>query len=215
MHSFTDAAGRAWTINLDFTAWSKVYAQLGIDLADISYGGEPDSLKQLQRPHFLGQVLWVLIEQQATDRKLSWDDVAASISGDVWQRAWRAIYDEMLFFCRPEQRTLLRALMDRAEAIAASPETEALIRKQLDEAFPLPGGSSISSPEVSASTPGPGASAGSASQPEAPGTSDGITPPKSTSHSETSTAATRPPLSPTTPGSIRSSRRDRRRKTSR
>jgi hypothetical protein len=178
MHAFRDAAGRQWTITLNHTAYMKVYATQGIDLADISYGtAEPESLKKLANPWHIGQVLWILLEAQATAAGVTYESLCDAISGEVWQQAFRAIYDEMLFFCRPEMRLVLRALMDRADRMASDPATETMIREKIDEAFPTPTASSASWPESSESTPANGPSEPSTTPPPPPDPSGGITPP--------------------------------------
>lgn len=116
MKTFTDAAGRSWTLTLNLGTAMAVKAKLGIDLLQPE-AGDPDSggplLTQLGTDEMLlGEVLCALLEKQFETHKVTEDDVRAAFDGQTLFAAQKAFYEEMIDFFRSRGRN------DRAKAVA-------------------------------------------------------------------------------------------------
>lgn len=88
MTSFTDAKGRAWTIELDALLLDDVRQETGIDLADLSAGGlaaiDQDAVK-------LVQVLCVLCGEEMDKDGITNKQFAKLMRGDALTRALDAV----------------------------------------------------------------------------------------------------------------------------
>lgn len=159
MKSFTDTAGRAWTIVINVAAVKRVRALLGINL----YALVDDRFAGLSRllgdPVDLVDVLYVLCKDEATALGVSDEDFGRAMAGDAIERAADAFLAELTdFFPTPRVRqalgrlieaggTMRDRLLDRAMA-----ELEAIdLDAELDRLIASSGGS----PAPSASTPAP------------------------------------------------------------
>lgn len=166
MKTFTDAAGRTWTIALNLGTAMTVKARLDIDLLQPE-AGDPPLLTRLGTDEMLlGEVLCTLLESQFEAHKVTDVDVRAAFDGNTLLAAQKAFYEEMIDFFRSRGRN------DRAKAVAkqmalidaAINAIETRIdgidpRKLVDQAMTIPGTSgdgamSGASPEASASIPG-------------------------------------------------------------
>jgi len=112
MKTFTDAAGRTWTVTLNLGTAMAVKAKLGIDLLQPETG-DPPLLTQLGTDEMLlGEVLCALLEKQFETHKVTEDDVRAAFDGQTLLAAQKAFYEEMIDFFRSRGRN------DRAKAVA-------------------------------------------------------------------------------------------------
>lgn len=112
MKTFTDAAGRTWTLTLNLGTAMAVKAKLGIDLLQPETG-DPPLLTQLGTDEMmLGEVLCALLEKQFETHKVTEDDVRAAFDGQALLAAQKAFYEEMIDFFRSRGRN------DRAKAVA-------------------------------------------------------------------------------------------------
>jgi len=161
MKTFTDAAGRTWTLALTLGTAMKVKAKLDIDLLQPE-AGDPPLLTRLGTDEMLlGEVLCAMLEGQFEAHKVTDEDVRSSFDGQTLLAAQKAFYEELIAFFRSRGRS------DRAKAVAkqmalieaavAAVETriDALdIDATIRGAMTL-GETSGASQEASASTPGP------------------------------------------------------------
>ena len=165
MKTFTDAAGRTWTLTLTLGTAMKVKAKLDIDLLQPE-AGDPPLLTRLGTDEMLlGEVLCAMLEGQFEAHKVTDDDVRSSFDGQTLLAAQKAFYEELIAFFRSRGRS------DRAKAVAkqmalieaavAAVETridaldiDATIRGAITQPA-TPGATSGASPEASASIPGP------------------------------------------------------------
>ena len=161
MKTFTDAAGRTWTLTLTLGTAMKVKAKLDIDLLQPE-AGDPPLLTRLGTDEMLlGEVLCAMLEGQFEAHKVTDEDVRSSFDGQTLLAAQKAFYEELIAFFRSRGRN------DRAKAVAkqmalieaavAAVETriDALdIDATIRGAMTL-GETSGASPEASASIPGP------------------------------------------------------------
>lgn len=112
MKTFTDAAGRTWTLTLNLGTAMKVKAKLDIDLLQPE-AGDPPLLTRLGTDEMLlGEVLCALLEGQFETHKVTVDDVRAAFDGQTLMAAQKAFYEEMIDFFRSRGRN------DRAKAVA-------------------------------------------------------------------------------------------------
>jgi len=167
MKTFTDAAGRTWTIALNLGTAMAVKDKLGIDLLQPE-AGEPPLLTRLGTDEMLlGEVLCCLLEKQFEAHNVTAEDVRASFDGATLLAAQKAFYEELVDFFRQRGRA------DRARAVwtqmkmietAVTAIEEKIgqidVEKVIDEVVRSPEGAkqhgamSGSLPEVSASIPG-------------------------------------------------------------
>lgn len=173
MKTFTDAAGRTWTLSLTLGSAMHVKDRLSVDLLapEAPPQGDPDGPPLLTRlgtdELLLGQVLCALLEGQFETHKVTDADVRAAFDGATLLAAQKAFYEEMVDFFQARGRTdraravaKQMALIDAAIAAvttridAFDPRT--LIDHAMDDAMAIPGGHgamSGASPEASASVP--------------------------------------------------------------
>ncbi|MGC9454883.1 MAG: hypothetical protein ACP5HU_08445 [Phycisphaerae bacterium] len=124
MKTFTDTAGRTWTISLTLGTAMAVKARLGVDLlqpempyrdpssCEASAKQEPLLTRLGTDEMLLGEVLCCLLERQFETHKVSEDDVRAAFDGRTLLAAQQAFYEELIDFFRSRGRN------DRAKAVA-------------------------------------------------------------------------------------------------
>jgi hypothetical protein len=156
MKSFTDAAGRTWTLALTLGTALHVKNKLAIDLLQPE-AGEPPLLTRLGTDEMLlGEVLCALLESQFEAHKVTDADVRMAFDGKTLLAAQKAFYDELTDFFQSRGR------MDRAKAVAAQArlieKATAAVESKIDTMDLdriIDGALSGSFPEPSASTPQP------------------------------------------------------------
>ncbi|MFW6153738.1 MAG: hypothetical protein ACOC95_00810 [Planctomycetota bacterium] len=156
MKTFTDAAGRTWSITLTLGTAMGVKDTLGVDLLQPE-AGDPPLLTRLGTDEMLlGEVLCAMLVGQFETHKVTAEDVRNGFDGQTLMAAQKAFYEEMIDFFRSRGRN------DRAKAVAkqmamidaAVTAIETRIDGiDIDET--IRGAMSGDSPEASASTPAP------------------------------------------------------------
>jgi arginyl-tRNA synthetase len=131
----------------------------------------------------LGKVLWLMVEPQAESRKVSPEEFAKSFDGDTLAAAYKALINEMVFFCPTRQRKALTLAVQKildVEARAEEMVNENMeeFEREIDRAIDnwTRGSSRTSLPESSESIPATGPSAGLSTPSEAEDARTGITP---------------------------------------
>jgi hypothetical protein len=160
MKTFTDAAGRTWTLTLTLGTAMKVKAKLDIDLLQPE-AGDPPLLTRLGTDEMLlGEVLCAMLEGQFETHRISEEDVRAAFDGQTLLAAQKAFYEELIGFFRSRGRN------DRAKAVAkqmamidaavtaVERRIDALDIDQAIQSAMTRGAMSGASPGPSASTPG-------------------------------------------------------------
>ena len=112
MKTFTDAAGRTWTLTLNLGTAMAVKAKLGIDLLAPEAGDPPLLTRLCTDEMLLGEVLCCMLEGQFVTHNVSADDVRSGFDGQTLLAAQQAFYEELIDFFRSRGRT------DRAKAVA-------------------------------------------------------------------------------------------------
>jgi hypothetical protein len=168
--TFTDNAGRTWTVAMNVAALKRVRDLVKVDLLEIVDG------KLLERlvadPVLLCDVVYCLCKPEADANSVSDVDFGRAMGGDAIEGATTALLEELVgFFPSPKRRVLAKALekLRKLERLALgaveerldSPELERLMAAELAAsgltlAAPgKPGDSSTNSPASSASAPTP------------------------------------------------------------
>ena len=155
MKTFTDAAGRTWTIAVNLGTALAVKDKLGLDLLTPEDGDPPVLTRLGTDEMLLGEVLCAFLEGQFETHKVTAEDVRAAFDGATLLAAQTALYDELIAFFRSRGRT------DRAKAVA---KQKALIDAAvaaietkidgIDVDATIRGAMSGASPAASASIPG-------------------------------------------------------------
>jgi len=112
MKTFSDAAGRTWSITLTLGTAMAVKESLGVDLLQPE-AGEPPLLTRLGTDEMLlGEVLCAMLAGQFETHKVTAEDVRNGFDGQTLLAAQKAFYEEMIDFFRSRGRN------DRAKAVA-------------------------------------------------------------------------------------------------
>ncbi|HEY9868636.1 MAG TPA: hypothetical protein V6D08_05680 [Candidatus Obscuribacterales bacterium] len=165
MHTFTDNAGRVWTIAINVATIKRVQGALQINLCklvDDHFKGLGELLGDLVR--FI-DVLYCLCREEAEARNVSDEDFGRALAGDAITLATDAFLEELIdFFPEARARSSLRKivaesrkvrdrLMGQAEKVLETFDADREANR-LMHSFGI-------APESSASTPDPSPSANS------------------------------------------------------
>jgi len=127
MKTFTDAAGRTWTISLNLGTAMAVKDSLGVDLLQPE-AGDPPLLTRLGTDEMLlGEVLCALLADQFEAHNVSDADVRTSFDGATLLAAQKAFYEELVDFFRSRGRA------DRARAVEAQAAMIEVAVKAIEE----------------------------------------------------------------------------------
>ncbi len=159
MKTFTDNAGRSWTVAVNVDAIKRVRGLVGVDLLEVLDGSLIERL--VRDPVLLCDVVYAVCKPQADERGVSDEDFGRAMAGDAIEHATKALLEELVGFSpNPRDRAALRRViettwkvMERARDLVEqrieSGELEQIAERALERA----GGSSGSAPESSASIP--------------------------------------------------------------
>ena len=158
MKTFTDSAGRTWTIAMTVDSAKRVRDLLKINLVEPESGNPPLLTRLGTDEILLCDVIYVLVKPQADKLNISDTDFAAAMGGDAILSAQTAFYEEMIDFFQKRGRT------DRARAVATQHKMIKLAIERLEmqiasidpqkEIDKIPGLSSTSLEELSELTQG-------------------------------------------------------------
>jgi hypothetical protein len=165
MKTFTDTAGRTWTLALTIDAAKRVKSLLDVNLLELDLpagkagAGDPPLLTRLGTDVILlCDVIFALVKPQADAAGVSDQEFAAALGGDVVLAAQTAFYEELVDFFRKlgrgdlakavdAQRRMIDLAVARIETRLDKLDLEAAVESTLGEP-------STSSPPSSESTPG-------------------------------------------------------------
>jgi len=153
MKSFTDSAGRTWTVEVNVSAVKRVRGLLGVDLLDVAGG---DLLSRLaDDPCVLVDVLFALCKAEADAKGVTDEDFGRGMVGGVLDEASGVLMKELLDFFPSAQRAMALGRMARkiVEQEAALAQAVEAMKPLIEAARETPGASSGNSPASSASTP--------------------------------------------------------------
>ena len=157
MKTFTDTAGRTWTIALTIDAAKRVKSLLDVNLLELEAGDPPLLTRLGTDVILLCDVIFALVKPQADAAGVSDQEFAAALGGDVVLAAQTAFYEELVDFFRKlgrgdlakavdAQRRMIDLAVARIETRIDKLDLEAAVESTLGEP-------STSSPPSSASTP--------------------------------------------------------------
>jgi len=168
MKTFTDNAGRTWTVALNVTTTKQVKSLAGVDLMQIIADGGKLIEMLVSDPVLLCDVIFALCKDQADTQKISDIDFGRSMAGDAIEAATSALLEELVdFFPRGKREVLRRALakmrlyeekfLKAAQARLDDPVTEQAMDQAVARvlASSTPGASSGNAPASSELTPVP------------------------------------------------------------
>ncbi len=159
MKTFTDNAGRTWTLAINVEVLKRVRGLVDVNLLDIIDG---KLIERLYRdPVLLCDVVYAVCKPEADARSVSDEDFGRAMAGDAIEHATKALLEELVLFSpSPRDRANLQRVlettwrvMDKArdlvEARLATVDAEQIVA----QALVTFGTSSGSAPESPASTP--------------------------------------------------------------
>ena len=159
MKTFTDNAGRTWTISLTLDAAKRVKGLLTVNLLELEAGDPPLLTRLGTDVILLCDVIFALVKPQADAAGVTDAQFGAALGGEVILAAQTAFYEELVDFFRKlgrsdlakavsAQRRMIDLAVQRIETRIDRLDLEAVIDKTLGEP-------STSLPPSSASIPAP------------------------------------------------------------
>jgi hypothetical protein len=167
MKSFTDNAGRSWSVEVNVAALKRVKGLTGVDLLEVLDGTLIDRLTR--DPVLLCDVLYAACKPDADQHGVTDEEFGRAMAGDAIEHATGALLDEIVSFCpSPRDRAALgrvlaatRTAMDKARDLIEQRLDSGELERAIEQAVGgLPGlatggNSSTAAPESSAATPAP------------------------------------------------------------
>lgn len=159
MKTFTDNAGRTWTVTINVDAIKRVRGLLSIDLLEILDG---KLIEKLYRdPVLLCDVVYAVCKPEAEAKSVSDEDFGRAMAGDAIEHATKALLEELVGFSpSPRDRANLQRLLTTIDQAVQKVQTvvEARIASlPVDEivaqALATSGSSSGAAPASPASSP--------------------------------------------------------------
>ena len=166
MRTFSDNAGRTWTVTINVDAIKRVKGLLDVNLLEIVEGSLIERL--IRDPVLLCDVVYAVCKPEADEKNISDEDFGRAMAGDAIEHATRALLEELVGFSpSPRDRANLQRVlettwkvMDRARDLieqkldsgALEQAVEAEL-KGIDAPPPSASGSSGAAPESSESIP--------------------------------------------------------------
>ena len=111
--SFKDADNRDWLIRFSVGKLRAIKEKTGYNLADTQQFGDLFSL--LMDPEQYGEVLWMLVSDQASSGRdeVTKDQFLDAVDADTRDRSWEALVGEIVNFTPAQTRDAAEALMDK------------------------------------------------------------------------------------------------------
>lgn len=112
MKTFTDSAGRAWTLTLTIDAAKRVKSLLDVNLLELEAGDPPLLTRLGTDVILLCDTIFALVKPQADAAGVTDEQFAAAMGGDAILAAQTAFYGELVDFFRKLGRTDLAKAVD-------------------------------------------------------------------------------------------------------
>ena len=157
MKTFTDNAGRTWTVTVNVDSIKRVKSLLSVNLLEAIEGKLLEKL--VADPVLLCDILYCLCKPQADAQAIKDEDFGRAMAGDAIDAATTALLEELAdFFPRPKRELLQKALgkLRKLESIALTAAGERLDSPELEERLRrmIAGDACGSLPGSPASSPG-------------------------------------------------------------
>ncbi|MBI5725923.1 MAG: hypothetical protein HZA50_18330 [Planctomycetes bacterium] len=145
MKTFSDNAGRTWTVTVNVDAVKRVKSLLSVNLLEAVDGKLLEKL--IGDPVLLCDVIYAVCKPQADAQKISDEDFGRAMAGDAIELATTALLEELCDFFPLARRTLLRKALTKLKKLESmalasaqnrldSPELEKIFRETLNEMAP-------------------------------------------------------------------------------
>ena len=116
MASFTDNAGRSWTLRIDVSAIRRVRQALDGELLGLA--GGPLLERLAGDPVLLVDILYVLARGQADERSVDSEAFGAAMVGDAIDAGTGALLEALADFFPSRKAALLRQVIDKGQTLA-------------------------------------------------------------------------------------------------
>ena len=140
MKTFTDNAGRTWSLAVNVDSIKRVKSLLGVDLMESVDGKLLERLTS--EPVLLCDVVYALVKPQADAAGVKDEDFGRSMAGDAIDVATQALLEDLVDFFPSRRRTLLASVlakMKKLDGLATQAATDRLERidlaKLMDDAI--------------------------------------------------------------------------------
>jgi hypothetical protein len=118
MRTFTDSAGRSWSVEINVAAVKRVRGLLGVDLYKLIDDGFQRLGEVVCDPVQLADVLYCLVKDEADSRNLTDEDFGRGLAGDAITEAADVFVAELIdFFPDPRARAALRKVIDAGKKV--------------------------------------------------------------------------------------------------
>ena len=159
MKTFTDNAGRTWTIAINVDAIKRVRGLLDIDLLEIVEGKLIEKL--IRDPVLLCDVVYAVCKPEADAKGVSDEEFGRAMAGDAIELATKALLEDLVGFSpSPRDRANLQRVlettwrvMDKARDLVEARLDSVNVEKVVQQALATVGNSSGAVPASSESSP--------------------------------------------------------------
>ena len=118
MRTFTDNAGRTWTVAINVAAIKRVRGLINVDLYKLVDDGFQALAKLVADPVQLADVLFCLCKDEADAKQISDEDFGRALAGDAITLAADAFVEELIdFFPDARARAGLRKVIDAGKKV--------------------------------------------------------------------------------------------------
>jgi hypothetical protein len=118
MKTFTDNAGRTWTVQVNVAAIKRVRGLVGIDLYKLVDDGFQSLAKLVSDPVQLADVLYCLVKDEADAKQVTDEEFGRGLAGDAIMLAADAFVEELIdFFPDARARAGLRKVIEAGRKV--------------------------------------------------------------------------------------------------
>lgn len=161
MRSFTDNAGRTWTVTVNVDTIKRVRGLFNVDLLEILDGKLIE--KFYRDPVLLCDVVYAVCKPEADARNVTGEEFGRAMAGDAIEHATKALLEELVLFSpSPRDRANLQLalqttwqMMEKVRDVIAAKLGAVDAETLVAQALAPHGGLSGAVPESSVSIPAP------------------------------------------------------------
>lgn len=161
MKTFTDNAGRTWTLTINVDAIKRVRGLLDVDLLEVVEGNLIERL--IRDPVLLCDVVYAVCKPEVDTRGVSDEEFGRAMAGDAIEHATRSLLEELVSFSpSPRDRANLQRVlemtwkaMDRVRDVVEARLESGELDRMIEQALASATNSSGDVPESPALSPAP------------------------------------------------------------
>ena len=118
MKTFTDNAGRTWTVPVNVDGIKRVRSLINVNLVDVLDDGCKLLADLHDDPVLLVDVLYCLCKPEADAKQITDEEFGRSMSGDALLNAATALFEGLTdFFPNARQRAAMKQLLSKTETV--------------------------------------------------------------------------------------------------